>query len=472
MLVHVEPHLDCPRTRELRNGIHRTGRSARLRETSRTWGYLQRALLGCFALGAVNAQVAEYERAPIHYAEQPGDDAVTRLRARLEVGEAELEYVDGQGYLPGLLRALGVPTSSQALVFSKTSLQLRRISPRTPRAVYFGDEVYVGYVPGGQMIEITAMDRDQGALFYTLDQRLDGPPRFEQHTDRCLSCHASGRTAGWPGHVVRSVLTDSDGHPLTAAPNFVTTDASPLEERWGGWYVTGTHGGQRHLGNLITSATLRDPQPPRLRDLDLEPGANLSRLPARVQAHRYPSAHSDLVALMVLEHQTHMHNVLTRARYVALSALHRQAERARWDPEADVTTATRRALREVATEVLDALLLRDEARLREPVRGTSAFAAEFEALGPRDATGRSLRQLDLEHRLFRYPCSYLIYSPAFDALPAAVLDVVYERLWRVLTGRFGQRSYYPTRTERQAILDILLATKRGLPPDWGPVVVR
>lgn len=434
--------------------------------------HLQRALLGCLVLGTVNAQVAEYERAPIHYAEQPGDDAVTRLRARLERGEAELDYVDGQGYLPDLLRALGVPTSSQALVFSKTSLQLRSISPRTPRAVYFGDEVYVGYVPGGQVLEITAMDRDQGALFYTLEQTRDGPPRFEQHTDRCLTCHASGRTAGWPGHLVRSVLTDADGHPLTAAPSFVTTDASPLAERWGGWYVTGTHGGQRHLGNLITNATLHDAHPPELRDLDLEPGANLRHLPPRVQAHRYPAAHSDLVALMVLEHQTHMHNVLTRARYVTLQELHRQAERARWDPDADVTTATRRTLREVAAEVLDALLLRDEARLDEPVRGTSTFAAEFAALGPNDATGRSLRQLDLERRLLRYPCSYLIYSPAFDALPAQLLDVVYERLWRVLTGRFGQRSYQPTRTERQAILDILLATKRGLPPEWGPVEVR
>lgn len=434
--------------------------------------YLQRALLGCLALSTANAQVADYEHAPIRYGAQPGDDAVTRLRARLDAGETQLEYVDGQGYLPGLLRALGVPTSSQALVFSKTSLQLHRISPRTPRAVYFGDEVYVGYVPGGQVLEITAMDRDQGALFYTLEQSPDGPARFEQHTDRCLTCHASGRTAGWPGHLVRSVLTDPDGHPLTAASSFVTTDASPLAERWGGWYVTGTHGDQRHLGNLITGATLRDPHPPKLRDLDLEPGANLLHLPASVQAHRYLSAHSDLVALMVLEHQTHMHNVLTRARYVALREVHRQAERARWDPDADTTTTTRRVLREVAGEVLDALLLRDEARLREPVGGTSTFAADFAAAGPRDPSGRSLRELDLEHRLFRYPCSYLIYSPAFDALPVEVRDVVYERLWRVLTGRYGQRSYYPTRTQRQAILDILLATRPGLPPEWRPVEVR
>ncbi len=422
------------------------------------------ALLG-LAVGLPAQADALYRGAPIRYGERTADDAVTRLQERLAAGEVELRRDATHGYLRGLLDALAVPVSSQALVFSKTSLQHQRISPDNPRAVYFGEDAYVGFVPGGSVLEVTVMDARLGPVFYTLDQQAL-EPRFERHTELCLACHASGRTAGWPGHLVRSVFADAAGHPLQAAPGFVTTHQSPLAERWGGWYVTGTHGAQRHMGNVTLSAR---PDPNEAPVLDVEAGANREVLPARVDPDRYLSPHSDLVALMVLEHQAHVHNVLARAGYEAQRAQHRHAQRL---PDSDRDTKLRRDLHGIAADVLEAVLLRDEARLDGRLRGTSAFAEEFAASGPRDRAGRSLRELDLEQRLFRYPCSYLIYSPSFDTLPPAVLDAVYTRMWRILTGRFGRRSWPFTREQRQAILEILLDTKKGLPASWHRVEVR
>jgi len=409
----------------------------------------------------------EYKAAPIHYDRPTTNDPIAKLVERIAKAEVVLERDEHSGFLTSLLRALDVPISSQGLVFSKTSFQNRIISPQNPRALYFGDEVYVGYVPGGGVLEITAMDPEQGPIFYTLDQRKDHA-EFTRQADSCLRCHGTARTEGWPGNLIRSVHPDRAGNPTVRLGSFVTTQDSPFAQRWGGWYVTGTHGELRHLGNATFAL---DARPSRL---DLDSGANVTDLSDRFDTRRYPSPHSDIVALMVLEHQTQMHNLIARASYRVRRALYLQAEinKALGDDEDYVSDATRSVLKDAAGDLVEYMLFKHEARLPSEVRGTSKFAEEFAKRGPRDSSGRSLRELDLTTRLFRYPCSYLIYSPAFDALPAPVLGRVYTRLWRVLTGKFGRRAWKLPRETRQAILDILLATKRGLPDYWKPVTVR
>ncbi|REK22524.1 MAG: hypothetical protein DWQ42_16920 [Planctomycetota bacterium] len=418
--------------------------------------------LAAAAPPAARAQL-DFDRAPINYASAVTDDRVARLQKRLDAGEVRLEYEEGRGYLRSVLRELGVPVSSQMLVFSKTSFQLRRISPRAPRALYFSDDVYVGWVQNGDVMEVTAVDPEQGAVFYTLQQEDVEQPKFVRDRGNCLSCHASARTQGVPGHVVRSVYPAADGQPHFGSGTFNTDQSSPLKERWGGWYVTGTHGEQRHMGNAIS----HDRDRPEL--LDMERGANLTELTGRIRTKAYLTPHSDIVALMVLEHQTTMHNLITRANYETRIVRHdaRIMNRVLERPEDFVSEAGQRRIRTACEKLLEYLLFVDEAELTDPIEGTSGFAAEFESLGPRDAKGRSLRELDLSRRMMKYPCSYLIYSEAFNKLPEVVKTHLYDRLWEVLQGEDTSEEFaHLSPGDRRAISEILRDTKPDLAAHW------
>jgi hypothetical protein len=361
-----------------------------------------------------------------------------------------------------LLEALDVPVSSQTLVFSKTSLQRERIGPRTPRALYFNDDVYIGFCQHGDVLEISAADPQLGAVFYTLDQDPVAP-KLMRHTDACLQCHGSPQTRGIPGHVLRSVYPDRSGTPVLSLGSFRIDQTTPFAQRWGGWYVTGTHGQQKHLGNFLVRRE-REPE-----QIDNAAGLNLTSLAERIDVSAYPAPGSDLVALMVLEHQTEMHNLITRASFLARQALHEEAElnRELGRPSDYRSETTWRRLKNAGDPLVRYLLFSKEAALTEPIRGVSAFAEEFAQRGPRDAQGRSLRQLDLEKRLFRHPCSYVVYSDAFAALPAPMKNYVYERLLDVLKGRDYSGDFdHLSAADRLAIYEILVGTLQDLPPSW------
>lgn len=370
----------------------------------------------------------DWEEAPIRYSAAPVNDAVARLSRDIQKGKAKLAFAEDHGYLPALLDALGIPRSSQALVFSKTSFQRDQISPRTPRALYFNDDVYVGWVQGGGVIEITSIDKDLGPVFYTLSQ-APTRPTFLRQTHDCLQCHDSGQTQNVPGLVVRSVYPDKSGQPILTAGTFLTDHASPLKERWGGWYVTGTHGGQRHMGNITTTESAAD-------NLDWEKGANVTDLSKLFDTTPYLTPHSDIVALMVLEHQTKGQNLITKANYLTRLALRdeqvmNEALGREKDHRSDSTTSR---IKSACEPLVKHLLFCEEAPLTAPVAGTSTFAADFAARGRRDGRGRSLRELDLKTRLFKHPLSFLIHSEQFAALPAPAKAYVEKRVTEVLTG--------------------------------------
>lgn len=413
-------------------------------------------------LWSQSSYVLPVEDEAIQYLSPPKDDPIAQLQHRLNQGDAHLEFVSPGGYLLSVLKQLQVPLSSQMLVFSKTSFQQHRISPSTPRALYFNDNVYVGWVPGGDVIEVSAVDPNRGAMFYTLDQKKSVPPQFARR-EECLQCHASPKTLGVPGHLVRSVYPDSEGIPLLQAGSFLTSHESPLKERWGGWYVTGTHGSQRHMGNVWNQDA---DHPDRL---DLDSGANVTILKQRVDLSSYAGQNSDLVALMVLEHQTRMHNLITKVSWETRLALSQQEaiNQAMHEPIDHRSESTQHRIQAVVENLIEYLLFTEEAKLTEPVSGTSGFDREFAQTGPKDHFGRSLRDLDLKRRLFKHPCSFLIYSEAFDAMPDEAKDRVYNRLWEILTSR-DQSSRFAglSQPERQAILEILLETKSGLPEYW------
>lgn len=408
----------------------------------------------------------EFDREPILYSTAPESNPVSQIQARLNAGETVLKHEPHFGYLRSVLQALNVPESSQMLVFSKTSLQRSKIAPRTPRSIYFSDESYVGFCQAGDVIEISVADPQLGTCFYTLDQKASEAPRFVRQGDSCLTCHTSSSTHGLPGHLVRSVFTDTSGFPILSAGGYRVDHTTPMEHRWGGWYVTGTHGPQNHLGNLIVQGDeVKEP-------VDNSKGRNVTSLADFVDVENFLTPHSDLVALMVMEHQTQAHNALTRANFVTRQALHHEAalNRELGEPADHRWESTNSRIRSGGDPLVKCLLMSEEAKLTAPIQGTCTFATEFAARGPRDSKGRSLRDLDLQTRLFRYPCSYLIYSASFDSLPAEVKDYVLAQLLSVLTGKNTSKEFaHLTPADRQTILEILRETKPGLPAAWFEV---
>jgi hypothetical protein len=411
----------------------------------------------------LSARAVDLDREPINYSSADPHNAVERLQERLDRGQAKLTYEEGRGYLRSLLRELEIPLSSQTLVFSKTSLQRQRISPRTPRALYFGEEAYVGFCQKGDLLEVTAVDPQLGSVFYSLSQKKSDKPRFRRQTDTCLICHSSSFNQGYPGHLVRSVFADGMGLPILASGTYRIDHSSPLRQRWGGWYVTGSSGKQQHLGNMIARGH------PRLEEIDNSTNVNVANLDRYIKTSPYLTPHSDIVALMVLEHQTEMHNRLARANCLTRIALHEEAEfnRALGRPANYRSDSTLRRIKNAGEPVVQYLLFREETELTDPIKGTSGFAEEFAKRGPRDPRGRSLRQFDLKRRLFAYPCSYLIYSESFDALPAPVKDYILQRLWDVLSGKDASKEFaHLSAEDRRAIVEILRETKPKLPDYW------
>lgn len=425
-----------------------------------------RLILACLALGCCTSAFAQvdFEQPPIDYLKATPNDVITKLQKKIDTGAVKFTRDDGTGYLKSLLAALEVPVSSQGLVFSKTSFQLRRISPRTPRAIYFGDDVYIGFVRGGDVLELSTVDPELGANFYTLSQDEDDRPQFQRHTYECLQCHGSTMTKGVPGHLVRSVYTAPDGQPILRAGTYLTDHTSPLAERWGGWYVSGKHGAQRHLGNLLVRA---DDDP---RAMNLDRTANVTDLKPYFNPDGYASPHSDLVALMVLEHQTMLHNLITRANFLTRITLRDAAvmNKMSAQPEEHLSESMLRRIDYAAEPVVKYLLFAGEVPLTDPIAGTSAFAEEFAARGPRDTQGRSLREFDLQKRLFKYPCSYLIYSEAFDRLPLPVKERIYVRLGEVLGGQDTGKDYqHLSSADRTAVAAILRETKPEAAKHWA-----
>ena len=393
----------------------------------------------------------------IAYSTAPLNNVVADVNRKLQDGTVHLAFEGRSGYLQSALDALEIPVDSQMLVFSPTSLQRRLIGESNPRALFFNDRVVLGWVRDGGILEVAAHDASEGVVFYTLDQRADastGPPQFKRAFE-CLGCHMAGDTLGVPGLLVFSTTRPSDPRSF-GLPSPVDQN-TPLQKRFGGWFVTGSTGSALHMGNDAAA-------------LDGRADRALTSVEGLFDPEGYRAQHSDIAALLVLSHQARMTNLLTRAGWEARAVdprLHPPFADA--SPEEDVRIAA--MMSGVANEVVDYLLFIDEARLTAPVRGSSGFAERFSAAGPRDRKGRSLHQLDLNRRLMRYPCSYLIYSAAFDALPPAARDPIYRRMWQVLSGEERDARYLSALSlaDRQAIVEILRDTKNDLPPYFRDV---
>ncbi len=441
--------------------------------SARTVLQTQRLLVvGLLALPLVPATIAAQTEAPEVVMEDeaviPMDDPIALLQAAIDAGTETLAFDSAHGYLPALLERLGIPVSSQSLVFSRTSLQTDRIAPWTPRALYFNDDVYIGFVQESAFLEIGAVDPDEGGVFYTLDQIGDEPPHFRKESTTCLMCHESKTvTGGVPGFMVLSVLPDRHGYVIAEVADGPQSDRTPPEKRMGGWYVTGLSEDVAHAGNVAASVLTHDvsDQDRFLADFDFE-AAVVHDLSKRFDVSQYLTDQSDAAAIQVLTHQTRVHNLIAMAQLGTADALKEQAAtlRIKGDtlPSDGFLPVTRVRIESLADRLAEGLLFAGEAPFVGPVEGTSQFKEDFEAMGPRDSRGRSLRDLDLQDRLFRYPASFLIYSDAFTALPEVMKELVFNRLSDVLGGEVEDDRYaHIGADERTTLLEILNETVPG-----------
>ncbi|MEN3941754.1 hypothetical protein WJU23_10710 [Prosthecobacter sp. SYSU 5D2] len=417
-------------------------------------------LLFCLFLLLPRLCVAEdeYELAPIFYSQSQPKDAVQALMQKMQAGQVTLNRQDAWSVLKDLLKHFDIPEESQVLVFSKTSKQNERITPQTPRVIYFGDETYLGYTLGGS-IEVATVDPRLGPIFYLLEPHGDRkePLKFERDQS-CLSCHGGPFTPGVPGVLVRSVFPSASGHPILSQGSTVVDSTTPFSDRWGGWYVTGTHGSALHRGNVI--AVENDDN---TCDMPVEDGANIMDLTGLFDTRPYPRTSSDIVALMVLEHQTSVQNILTKAHHSALRAVHMQTslQKELGEPVQHEPAGTAlRIIGHCAEDVLDALLFKDEAPLPDGgIEGDEAYQNAFVKNARRNSEGRSLKDFQLLNRVFKYRCSYMIHSRTFAEMQPALKQAVLTRLEAVLKGEDVSGRYdYLGESERNSIRNILAET--------------
>ncbi|MGB6452693.1 MAG: hypothetical protein WBE92_18230 [Steroidobacteraceae bacterium] len=417
--------------------------------------------------GTYSALIYDRDYPFINYSGPATHNDVSRLQEEMESGKMTLEFRAPRGYLDSLLKALKISPTSQTLVFSKTSLQTQLISPASPRAIYFNDDTYVAWVRDTAQIEINTMDSALGPVFYTLDERTDVPARLHRESLRCLACHDtySLQGGGVPNFLFLSAYEIENGEVLTNGVASETTDATPLADRWGGWYVTGKFGGLLQLGNVLPSSNDR---PIPLATVSREDVANLDQF---FDTQPYLTDKSDVVAVLVFQSQVDIHNLIIHANYKSRMLLERESpgSSTRGLTFEQLPPITQKRFETLLEPLVRGMLFVDAPKFPTPLQGDSGYAKWFQAQGPFDRQGRSLRDFDLDTRLFKYPLSFLIYSKGFDYLVPSCKEYVYRRLIQILTGRDTTPAFSRLSAgDRRAILEILTATK----PDFARAVAK
>lgn len=415
------------------------------------------SLLACcltgLALSGGHAQV--YEESPIRYSRRTPGDIAADWRRSLPMGEPEFDQSSPKAFLRSVLDELGISPESQLLVFSTTSFQNKKIDGARPRALYFNENHYVGFVQGGPL-ELVTTDSRMGLNFYTMTvpkpNDLRGPTL---HRDpACITCHAGNSQSDFPGLMALSVFSTEEGSQVLQGTTHVVDDTLDVANRWGGWYVTGKTGGARHRGNAYyvpTSDREADPA------IDKDFGLTVNELSGLLDMKPYLAKTSDVVALLVFEHQIHAHNQLVEAFGRSRIAIYADDE---YMAGGELQPKTLAVMDDEIEDLLDVMLFTEEADLSEhQVEGSTAFQTAFKENALTDKEGRSLKDFELDGRLFEHRLSYMIYSEAFGHLPDQFQERFFARLDEVLDGspEEDRFTHLPVE-ERQAIRSILKAT--------------
>lgn len=342
------------------------------------------------------------------------------MAADFASGKSKIAGTTGLERLRFVLNALHVPESSQVLVFSKTSHQNSLIQPKNPRSLFFSENAYVGYVPSGD-IEAIIQDPILGPVYYLIEAATTGGFKIERDFSHCMTCHGTSNTENTPGMLVRSVYPDAEGRPLLALGTKLVSHETPLPERWGGYYVTGCSS-LPHLGNqTYLENTAGQPRTSDLKDL-----RNV------IDTTKYLRPTSDIVSLLVLEHQCRMHNLLNAASMQYRRALFLSRI---LDPNCDPDTGSSgRVADGMAERIVDCIFFKDEADIGDNTAGSEEFQKSFESRFPRTKDGQSLADFKLYEHIFKHRCSYMVYSPVFQNLPSRVKQAVLSKMRKALAG--------------------------------------
>lgn len=397
---------------------------------------------------AVETQVA-FKEPPHKYLEHRPQDRFARLQKQIESGEIRLDTTDDKTFLHSLLKALDVPVSSQLLVFSASSLQSEIINPRNPRALYFSEDLYLGFVPGGK-IEIIAMDPEMGAMFYIFERLRPGggvPPITR--SDKCFNCHAGNATKRVPGLIAESLLPMLSGASLETYRRDEQGHQIPLDKRFGGWHLTGKHHLKENLANLMgRTSSSRGFEKTRV-----EPG-QMSDL----NLHLRPT--SDILPHLLHEHQIGFENRVFHAAYVMRQLLA--------EGRGSLSMAAKPEVEKLAEELARYILFVDEAELpTEGIEGDPEFIQEFQRNKKSVSAGPSLKDFDLKNRIFKYRASYMLYTDSWQKLPLMLRERVYFKMAEGLRDQNPNPVYtHLPVEEKRAIRAIMKETVPGLPTWW------
>lgn len=427
------------------------------------------------ASGSLSAQVSfnDYDQPPHNYYDGEPQDPASVLKRQIASGEKQPDLSSQIDYFRWLIQELSVPAESQTVVFSKTGLQRKVVSPHNSRALYFNDQTFITFIPGG-MTEIASYDPLRGPIFYILEGSETSPPapavRFNKRESCLVGCHAGSATNYLPGLLARSLYVDAMGNPMNVDAAGIVVNAislhenmahtMPIKERWGGWFVTGSPANADHIGNILFQVRGGPPSP-------------APALAAQEKLLPHGSS-SDVLPLLVQDHQIGLLNQLYEVFYRWRTRLHLDNEKrkAAGQPElAQLDAAGVEYLGEHLEKLAGLFLFSGEAPLPAGgIKGDPAFITAFSRGKKTDGQGRSLRDLELKSHLLRHRCSHMIHSPQFEGMPAAFRSLVLGRICEVLKSPATTAGYeHLQEAERQAIHEILLAT---IPQYRGDAAMR
>jgi hypothetical protein len=409
--------------------------------------FLLLSLLGASVMAAESAyRVMDFRAAPHNYNEHVPKDRFAMLLKQIDKGEFQPDTSSDQALLRSLLQGLKVPVSSQMLLFSASSLQSEIINPRNPRALFFNEDTYVGYVPGG-VLEIAAADPEVGPIFYVFDRLQPGGPfpRVQRGT-KCFNCHGGTATKRLPGLIAESLLVSQAGSSLETYRRDEQGHQIPLENRFGGWHLTGKHHIISHKANVIGFA-----RNGKIEKMEVVPGQSWD-----TAKHLLPT--SDILPHLVHEHQIGFENRLVRGIYIVRQLKH--------DRQGMLGLAEQAEIDAWAQDFARYVLFADEAKFpREGIQGDPDYVRDFLEGRRASKRGLSLKDLDLKTRLFKHRCSFMLYTDTWEHAPKELKDRVYYRMAEALRDAQPSMSHLATE-ERRVIREILKETLHDLPAWW------
>ncbi len=406
-------------------------------------------IAGMAATEAAKVTIIEFKAKPHSYLTHKPGDRFAALLPQLIAGEVKLDTSDDKAFLTSLLKALDIPISSQLLVFSASSLQSEIINPRNPRALYFNEDTYVGFVPGGK-VEVISMDPEMGSIFYIFDRlQRGGPMPLIARSEKCFNCHAGNATHRVPGLIAESVLPMLSGASLETYRRDEQGHHIPLNKRFGGWHLTGGH----HLTETHANFMGRTSSSRGFVKTAVEPG-QMSDL----NLHLLPT--SDILPNLVHEHQIGFENRVFHAAYLFRQLMAQSPGL--------LPTAAKAEIEKHSEDLARYILFADEANLpRQGIEGDATFIREFQRNKKPTAGGVSLKDFDLSSRIFKYRASYMLYTESWQKLPRELKERVYYKMAEGLRDQNPSPAFaHIPADEKRAIRSILKDTLPGLPNWW------